>query len=111
MDNNPLNQPSTMPQTTQAPAPNVSQTVNVVPPPVAEQPKSSKKMIIMLIVGILIVAILVGGAYLFVNSKKETATGGTTQSSQDTLESEINALDVGNLDSEFVPVDQDLQTL
>ena len=112
MDSNTPQSAPTIQQAAPAPAPSVNQTVNVVPPPAGEQPKSSKKMIIMLLLGVAIVVLLVGGAYLFVNSKKEAPPSKTTQSSQsDTLEKDINAVDVGNLDSEFVPVDQDLQTL
>ncbi len=70
-------------------------------------------MIIMLVLGLAVVVLLIGGAYFFVNSKKTEVPSPTTQQTQapDNLESDINAVGVGNLDTEFIPVDQDLQTL
>ncbi len=101
------------PSATPTPTPNVNQTVNVMPPsPTGEQPKSSKKRILMLVLGLVIVVLLIGGAYLFVNSKKSEPQTATTQTqAPDTLESDLTAVDVGSLDTEFVTVNQDLQTL
>jgi len=54
-----------------------------------------------------IVVVLIGGAYLFVN-KNQTSQPIQTQ---DNLETELNTVTVEEVDSEFIPVDQDLQTL
>lgn len=102
MDNN--NPVATPPQPTPAaqPTPPVA-----TPPPVAGGEPKSQHMMLWLILGVVIVVVLIGGAYLFVNQSqpKEQAQA------PDTLETELETVSVEEVDSEFYPVDQDLQTL
>lgn len=117
MDNNPLNQ-TPQPATPTQQAPNMTplpqQPSGVVqsPPVSTEGPKSSKKMVLMLVGGLLVAIILVGGAYLYVNSRgTDQSKLQTPPQTQDTLETELNQVNVEDLEEEFATVEADLQNL
>lgn len=107
MDNNNL-----QPQPQQILQPTPSSTPMVPPPGPAE---SNKKIIIWLILGLLVIILAVGGIYLYLSSlqKSETTTSQRTPTpvAEENLENDLNAIEVGDLEQEFVSVDQDLQNL
>ena len=105
MDNNPVNQP--VQPTTQ---PVQSQPASVPQPPQptgVEQPKSSKKMILMLVLGLTVAVILVGGAYFYANQSKVQ----TPPKEQENLETELDQINVEDLEEEFTTVEADLKNL
>ena len=111
MDNNPLTQSQTPVQA--APQPQF-----VTPDP--QTPKSeggdSKKMILYLVIGLLVIGGLVFGIYYYMsNQQKSTDTSQKEAPKQaesvDTLETEIDAVSVDDIDKEFSSVDSDLQSL
>ncbi len=120
MDNNLLNQTAPQPVPT-VPQPSVGGTVppppkqpaNVVQAPAdgGEQPPQSKKMILMLVGGLILVLVLIGGAYLYVSRSGTTQNQTQTVQQQDTLETELNQINVEDLESEFSTVEADLQNL
>lgn len=121
MDNNPLTQ-SQAPANPQMQAAPVQATAAqpqfVTPDPLT--PKSeggdSSKMILYLVIGLLVVGGLVFGIYYFIsNQQKATDTSQKSAPKQtesvDTLQTEIDALSVDEVDKEFTSVDSDLQSL
>ncbi len=80
----------------------------------------NKKMIIMVIVLIIVLAALVGGGYYYFTMMQNPATPvstpvqKTTQKStavEPTPEEELNAILIDDGNSDFMAIDQDLQTL
>lgn len=110
------NTPNPMPnQTVSPPAAGVSQpqppSVVSTPVPPQEQ-KSNTKMILMLIGGLLIVLALVGGTYFYVSMQKTTPTESkSVQQPSDNLETELNEVNIEDVENEFSTVDADLQKL
>lgn len=105
-----------MPQTPPAPA---------APPPqptvTSVAPASSKKMVIVA-AGIILVALLAAGIYLLMTKKqpattqapvKKTAVQATPKPPEtvDALDKDLSTLNVGDIESDFSSVDQDLQSL
>lgn len=112
-NNNPVNQPmQPQPNTPQAPiTPTLPQTQPVVNPASnPDQPKSSKRLLIVLVIGFLLTIVLIAGAYIFVNNNKPTQTQTQTPIT-DTLETELNQVNVEDLEAEFATVEADLQNL
>lgn len=121
MENNPVTPQTagTSPQMQAAPPQATApQPQFVTPDP--QTPKSeggdSKKMILYLVIGLLVVGGLVFGIYYFISNQQKTPD--TSQKSApkqtesvDTLESDINAVGVDDIDKEFSSVDSDLQSL
>lgn len=107
-NNNPVSQPAptVQPVAAQMPIPPVSQ-------------GSSKKIILWFTIGLVIVVAVVGAIYFFLQSKQEGTTNETSAvttpvpSSKEDLESDLNNIDVKTAtdNSDFTPVDQDLQNL
>lgn len=119
MDNNQTNQPT---QQTAPPTPPVGQPANGGQPatnivqPAATQPASgnNNKMILWLVGGLAVVILVFGGIYFYLNSQKKPQIKPTPTPSpqvQENLESELNSVEVDNLDAEFSTVDQDLENL
>lgn len=116
MDNNQTNQPT---QQTAPPTP----ATNIVQPastqrgePAATQPASgnNNKMILWLVGGLAVIILVFGLIYFYLNSQKKPQIKPTPTPSpqvQENLESELNSVEVNNLDTEFSTVDQDLENL
>lgn len=107
MDNNQTNQP------TQQPAP---ATPPVGQPVSGGQPASgnNNKMILWLVGGLAVIILVFGLIYFYLSSQKKPQIKPTPTPSpqaQENLESELNSVDVNNLDTEFTTVDQDLENL
>ncbi len=120
VDNNPLTQSQAPENPQMQGVPPQGQTQPQFVTPVPQMPKSesgdSKKMIVYLIVGLLVVGSLVFGIYYFIsNQQKATDTSQKSapkqEESVDTLETEIDAVSVDDIDKEFTSVDSDLQNL
>lgn len=100
---------------------------NMQPNPAVNQPqatpslpsdKSGSKMVFWLIGGLILIILIVGGIYIFLgkNTKEDAktpaaATQPVTQKLDDVSETEVEAIGVGDLESEFSSVDQDLKSL
>ncbi|MBI2018735.1 hypothetical protein HYS96_03465 [Candidatus Daviesbacteria bacterium] len=79
-----------------------------------EPPKSSKKMILIMVAGLVIAVVLIGGAYFYVNNRGVKPSQIQTPSSpqtQDVLDTELNKVNVLDLETEFATVEADLQNL
>lgn len=105
MDNNQVN--------TQA-APNIEpQVTNLATPPSGE----NKKMIIWLVGGLIIIVIIVLGIYLMLSSqKKESDVSSQTPAPvikeiEDVSESEVEGINVSDIDNEMSALDKDIQSL
>lgn len=113
-NNNPAPQPA---GTTTAPNMNPPQpqplSNPVQNPPVSgEPPKSSKKMILMLVAGLVVAVVLIGGAYFYVSSRgAKPSQIQTPPQTQDVLDTELNRVNVEELETEFATVEADLQNL
>lgn len=115
MDNNQTNQPT---QQTAPATPPVGQPASGGQPPTnIVQPASegnNNKMILWLVGGLAVIILVFGGIYFYLNSQKKpqpTPAPTSTPKAQENLESELNSVEVDNLDAEFTSVDQDLQNL
>lgn len=99
--------------------------VNTSPPPqqpaVSPTPAASNNKILMFGIGFVVIVILIGGIY-FLLSKRQAATITITkqpvvqatpapQDTVDALDRDLSAVNVGNTDSDFSSLDQDLQSL
>lgn len=90
----------------------VQNTPTTTPPPELNVMPKSKTM--WLIVGLVVIILLIAGIYLYqsrqqkVSQPLKTTPPATTV---DNLESDLNSINVGDVDSEFTSVDQDLQGL
>ncbi len=89
-----------------------------VQPPV--QHEGGSKLIIWLIGGLIIVLLVVAGIYFFMSSQKgpkeqsqptQTAQPAAKATNQEVQESDVNAVEIDNLDKEFEAVEKDLETL
>ena len=97
----------------------VSPTPEVMQPApggIEQSAKSNEsKMMLWLIGGLVAIILIVGGIYFYLSSqqKLEQTKPTPTQAPkvQENLENELNAVDVGDLDQEFLEVDKDLQSL
>ncbi|MDP3733285.1 MAG: hypothetical protein Q8Q91_01970 [Candidatus Daviesbacteria bacterium] len=80
-----------------------------VPP--ASPPAKGKTM--WLIVGLVLVILLIAGIYLLQSRQKASQPSKASPSPAvtDNLEQDLNSVDVGDLETEFNTVDQDLQNL
>lgn len=77
-----------------------------------EPPKSSKKMIFMLVAGLVVAVVLIGGAYFYVSSRgAKPSQIQTPPQTQDVLDTELNRVNVEELETEFATVEADLQNL
>ena len=113
-DLNPVN-PNPVPQPAgTTTTPNTNPTQPPQPPNIVQ--KSSKKMILILVSGLVIAVVLIGGAYFYVNnrgvkqSQLQTPPSPTPQT-QDVLDTELNKVNVEDLETEFATVEADLQNL
>lgn len=118
-NNNPTMQPPVVntPQVPVPPQPSVPQV------PVSEPPSGdSKKMILWLVIGLVVIILLVGGIYFFLNQQQtknnaQQATGQeavvqvTPPDTMDALEKDLSNLNIEDAETDFVPIDQDLQQL
>lgn len=92
--------------------PTVPNTFTQSPP---EPEPSSNKFVMMLLIGIVVIIVLVGGIYLY--SSRQQAANKNKQNAapapvvQENLESDLNAIEVENTDTDFTSVDSDLQSL
>lgn len=118
MDNNQTNQPTqqTAPPTPPGGQPAGGQPAANIVQPAATQPASgnNNKMILWLVGGLAVVILVFGGIYFYLNSQKKPQIKPTptpTPKVQENLESELNSVEVNNLDTEFTTVDQDLENL
>lgn len=127
MDSNPTTPPVPQPVPVQ---PNVA-TPTVAPAPVAAQPQTmvaansssggSKKVLITMMVIILLIAAIAGGAYAYMTylapkpapvTDEQTNNAEQSQQEFEDLNSGLRAVDGGGeVESDFVEVDQDLQAL
>lgn len=80
--------------------------------------KGGHKMVLWLIGGLILIILIVGGMYIFLGKNtKEGAktpvatTQPVTKKLDDVSETEVEAVGVGDLESEFTSVDQDLKSL
>lgn len=125
MDNNnqtenPKTNTSTPPSVeTPTQAPGIPQTVvqPMTPPTGSTNIGGAKKTSPMIwIIGAVIILILIlAGAYLYLNltstTQPEPQTQVTPKTPEASLESELNSVNVESEESDFVPVDKDLQNL
>lgn len=87
------------------------------PEPVVMQvpptPTPSKGKTMWLIVGLVIVLLVIAGIYLLQSRQKVSQSSKASPSPvvTDSMERDLNSVDVGDLESEFNAVDQDLQNL
>lgn len=112
MDNNPVGTTTTPNMTLPKPQSPSNAVQNA--PATVEPPKSSKKMILMLIAGLVVAVVLIGGAYFYVSSRgvkpSQIQTPPAPQT-QEVLDTELNRVNVEDLDTEFATVEADLQNL
>lgn len=87
-------------------------------PPPTPSAEGGSKMALWLIGGLILVILLIGGIYLLFSknaqkTEKSPATTAPPVSKQldDVSETEVEAVGVGDLESEFSSVDQDLKSL
>lgn len=84
-------------------------------PIINPSPEGGNKMVFWLVGGVVAILLVVGGIYYFLSKQQATIPASQTTSStseaQKSLESELDAIDVGDLDEEFSEVDKDLQSL
>src|SRR3989344_7217891 len=106
-----------MENNTQIPNPNTPlQTVIQQPQPAPMGPPGneggeSKKMILWLVIGLLVIGLMIGGVYLYLNNLQQTSKTTPPPAQEKSLESEVESIIVGEVEAEFAPVDQDLQSL
>lgn len=87
------------------------------PEPVVMQvpptPAPSKGKTMWLIIGLVIVLLVIAGIYLLQSRQKVSQSSKASPSPivTDSMERDLNSVDVGDLESEFSVVDQDLQNL
>lgn len=82
------------------------------PLPSGQPVKKSKTM--WLIVGLVLVILLIAGIYLLQSRQKASQSVKASPSpvvATDNLEQDLNSINVGDVESEFNTVDQDLQSL
>lgn len=79
----------------------------------APQQENSSKFVMWLIVGLVLIIIVVGGIYLFLSSKQPVVEPAPTiaPQPQENLESAVNGIEIGDPDSDFIPLNNDLQQL
>lgn len=132
MDNNSTT-PASQPATAPAPAPDASGTVPATPPTgtpaqgtnppivpgVAQAqtpPPGGSKKIMFVVVGLVLLIAIFAGVYWYMGQQaNKTATQSQAVPSAtpvaDTIDSDLDAITVEELDADFATVDQDLQTL
>ncbi|MBI3103705.1 hypothetical protein HYZ05_02070 [Candidatus Daviesbacteria bacterium] len=114
-NNNPTDQIVKQP----APAaqnPVVPETPAPVPtaPPVEE---GKSKMILWLIGGVIVVIIVVGGIYWYLSNQaakqaaREVKAPQAVTREETSLETDLDTVQIGDIDSEFINIDQDLESL
>ena len=86
------------------------------PEPVVMQvpptPPPSKGKTMWLIIGLVVVLLVIAGIYLLQSRQKVSQSSkASTPTAADNLEQDLNSVDVGDLETEFNTVDQDLQSL
>lgn len=76
-------------------------------------PAPSKGKTTWLIIGLVIVLLVIAGIYLLQSRQKVSQSSKASPSPvvTDSMERDLNSVDVGDLESEFDVVDQDLQSL
>lgn len=87
------------------PAPTVMQAPQQAPTP-------AKGKTMWLIALLVIIILLIGATYLYQSSQQKVSQPSpTTTTSEVSLESELNSINVEDIEGEFSAVDQDLQSL
>lgn len=110
-NNNPIN-PNPAPQPAGTTATANMNPPQPQPPPSNAVQKSSKKMIFMLVAGLVVAVVLIGGAYFYVSSRgAKPSQIQTPPQTQDVLDTELNRVNVEELETEFATVEADLQNL
>lgn len=105
----------------------ISQNPAVLPTPPPPQPapaptsppveEGNSKMVLWLIGGLIVVIIVVGGIYWYLSSQaakqalQQVKTPTPVTKEETSLESDLDAVQVGDIDSEFTEVDKDLESL
>lgn len=110
VENNPAPNPGPNP----APAQAVQLNANDPPQPQAPFKEDNKKMFLWLILGLLVIVVIVGGLYMFLSGQQkvaETTKPQVKQESVDSLEKDLDSVNVEEVDKEFTTVDSDLQSL
>lgn len=89
--------------------------------PVSEPPSGdSNKMVLWLVIGLVVVIVLVGGIYFFLNQQQagnsaqqatEQEVVQNTPDTLDALEKDLSTLNIEDTETDFVPIDQDLEQL
>lgn len=115
MDNNNTSQPPQNPMPPQQPP--VQQPVVPTPPTIPPQTKEGNKMALWLIGGLIAVILVVGLIYWYLSrgiSKQENQpvkTPPPVSREEPSLEEDLNAIEVGDIESELSDVDKDLESL
>lgn len=86
------------------PAPTVMQAPQQAPTPV-------KGKTMWLIVLLVVIILLIGATYLYQSNQQKVSQPSPTTTSEVSLESELNSINVEDIEGEFSAVDQDLQSL
>lgn len=84
------------------------------PPKIESSNSSSSNILVWLIVGLIVLILAAGGIYIYLNRQEARPVqteAPQTQVKEDSLESELNTIDVESEGNDFVAVDQDLQSL
>lgn len=99
------------------PIPNMQQNIPPQTPPLPPITKTGSKMVFWLIGGLILIILTVGGIYMYLRNTKEAketpvaSTQPVSEKLDDVSETEVEAVGVGDLETEFSSVDQDLKSL
>lgn len=110
--------PVTPPATTPSGLGGISTVTPPVPPP--SNGEGGSKMVFWLIGGVVAIVLIVGGIYLYLSNQQASqpeevtqvqATPIPTATPEPTIEEDLDAIDVSEVDDQFQDVDNDLQNL
>lgn len=81
--------------------------------PIIQPSAEGNKNIILLIVGLVAVILLIGGIYWYLTAQQTPTPQPTPRpaTTETNLKGELDSIDVQTTDSDFTPVDSDLQSL